>query len=141
MKKRPCGCPFGDIGMDTHIQHVRSFEKLTSGGMAFLDTEILHVIEDELPKLLGGGPTDYQVIEDEREDGKPQLRLVIHPRVGSLNVDKVKEIFLQKIASGSGAEKLTSLVWRDTDMITVERGEPKTTHTGKIQHMHVERKH
>jgi hypothetical protein len=108
--------------------------------MAFLDTEIIHVIEDELPKMFGGGPTDYQLLEDERDDGKPQLRLVIHPRVGSLDVDKVKETFLQKIASGSGAEKLTSLVWRDTDMVTVERGAPKTTSTGKIQHMHIERK-
>jgi hypothetical protein len=107
--------------------------------MAFLDTEIIHVIEDELPKMFGGGPTDYQLLEDERDDGKPQLRLVIHPRVGSVDVDKVKETFLQKIASGSGAEKLTSLVWRDTDMVTVERGALKTTSTGKIQHMHIER--
>jgi hypothetical protein len=139
LKKRSCGCPLGSLGLDTHIQKVRSFEKLTSGGMAFLDTEIIHVIEDELPKMFGGRPTDYQLLEDERDDGKPQLRLVIHPRVESLDVDKVKETFLQKIASGSGAEKLTSLVWRDTDMVTVERGVPKTTSTGKIQHMHIER--
>jgi hypothetical protein len=139
LKNRSCGCPLGSLGLDTHIQYVRSFEKLTSGGMAFLDTEIIHVIEDELPKMFGGGPTDYQLLEDERDDGKPQLRLVIHPRVGSVDVDKVKETFLQKIASGSGAEKLTSLVWRDTDMVTVERGALKTTSTGKIQHMHIER--
>ncbi|GAF67542.1 unnamed protein product, partial [marine sediment metagenome] len=139
LKNRSCGCPLGSLGLDTHIQKVRSFEKLTSGGMAFLDTEIIHVIEDELPKMFGGGPTDYQLLEDERDDGKPQLRLVIHPRVGFVDVDKVKETFLQKIASGSGAEKLTSLMWRDTDMITVERGTPKTTSTGKIQHLHIER--
>lgn len=139
LRNRTCGCPLGDLGLDTHLQHVRSFEKLTSGGMALLDTEIIHVIEDELPKIFGGGPTDYQLLEDERNDGKPQLRLVIHPRVGSLDEDKVKETFLQKVASGSGAEKMTSLVWRDTGMLTVERGTPKTTSTGKIQHMHIER--
>ena len=138
LKRRPCGCFQGELGMNTHIQYVRSFEKLTSGGMAFLDTEIIHVIEDELPKMFGGGPTDYQLLEDERDDGKPQLRLIIHPRVGSLDLDKVKEIFLQKIASGSGAEKLTSLVWQNAEMVTVERGTPKTTSTGKIQHMHIE---
>jgi hypothetical protein len=137
IKKRTCGCFQGELRMDTHIQHVRSFEKLTSGGMAFLDTEIIHVIEEELPKMFGGGPTDYQLLEDEREDGRPKLRLIIHPRVESLEADKVKEAFLQKIASGSGAEKLTSLVWRDTDLVTVERGVPKMTSTGKIYHMHV----
>ncbi len=140
LKNRSCECPLGSLGLDTHIQKVRSFEKLTSGGMAFLDTEIIHVIEDDLPKMFGGGPTDYQLLEDEREDGKPQLRLVIHPRVGPLDVDKVKETFLQKIISGSGAEKLTSLVWRNTDIVTVERGAPQTTSTGKIQHMHIERR-
>jgi len=138
LKKRSCGCFQEELGMDTHIQYVRSFEKLTSGGMAFLDTEIIPVIEEELPKIFGGGPIDYQLLEDERDDGKPLLRLVIHPRLGPLDVDKVKETFLQKIVSGSGAEKLTSLVWRDTDMITVERSAPKTTSTGKIQHMHIE---
>lgn len=140
LKRRPCRCFQGELGMYTHIQYVRSFEKLTSGGMAFLDTEIIHVIEDDLPKMFGGGPTDYQLLEDESDDGKPQLRLVIHPRVGPLDVDKVKETFLQKIAPGSGAEKLTSLVWRNTDIVTVERGQPQTTSTGKIQHMHIERR-
>ncbi|MGD9347945.1 MAG: hypothetical protein PVH84_18930 [Candidatus Aminicenantes bacterium] len=138
LKKRSCGCFQGELGMDTHIQHVRSFEKLTSGGMAFLDTEIVHVIEDDLPKMFGGGPTDYQLLEDERDDGKPQLRLIIHPRVGSLDAERVKKAFLEMIASGSGAEKLTSLLWRDTDMVKVERDAPKTTSTGKIQHMHIE---
>jgi hypothetical protein len=137
LKKRACGCFQEELGMDTHIQNVRSFEKLTSGGMAFLDTEIVQVIEEELPKMFGGGPTDYQLIEDERDDGKPLLRLIIHPRVASLDLDKVKVTFLQKIASGSGAEKLTSLLWRDTDMVSVERGVPKMTTTGKIQHMHL----
>jgi hypothetical protein len=88
--------------------------------------------------MFGGGPTDYQLLEDERDDGKPQLRLIIHPRVGSLDAERVKKAFLEMIASGSGAEKLTSLLWRDTDMVKVERDAPKTTSTGKIQHMHIE---
>jgi hypothetical protein len=139
LKKRSCGCFQEELGMDTHIQYVRSFEKLTSGGMAFLDTEIIPVIESILPKMFGGGPTDYQLWEDERDDGKPHLRLNIHPRVGSIDVAKVKETFLEKIASGTGAEKLTSLLWRDTDIVSIERGTPKTTSTGKIHHMHIER--
>jgi hypothetical protein len=136
IKKRTCGCFQARLGMDTHIQYVRSFEKLTSGGMAYLDNEIIPIIEEELPNIFGGGPTDYQLVEQEREDGKPQLRLIIHPRLGPLDEDRIKEIFLQKIGSGSGAEKLTSLLWRDTNLVSVERGIPKTTPTGKIQHLH-----
>ncbi len=139
IRRRTCGCFQGELGMDTHIQYIRSFEKLTTGGMAFLDTEIIQVIEDDLPKIFGGGPLDYQLVEDERTDGKPQLRLIIHPRLGALDLNKVKEMFLKKIATGSGAEKLASLVWRDADMITIERSVPKTTSTGKVLHLHIER--
>ncbi|MGD8540335.1 MAG: hypothetical protein PVI66_16610, partial [Candidatus Aminicenantes bacterium] len=92
IKKRTCGCFQARLGMDTHIQYVRSFEKLTSGGMAYLDNEIIPIIEEELPNIFGGGPTDYQLVEQEREDGKPQLRLIIHPRLGPLDEDRIKEI-------------------------------------------------
>ena len=139
LKNKSCGCPLGNLGLNTHLQHIRSFEKLTSGGMALLDTEIIRVLEEELPKRFGGGPTDYQLLEDESEEGKPHVRLVVHPRIGPLDEGNVKETFLCMIGSGSGAEKLTSLVWRDANMVTIERGTPRATATGKIQHMHIKR--
>ena len=127
--------------MDTHIQNVRSYEKLTSGGMAFLDAEFIHILEEELPKAFGGGPTDYQLLEDENADGKPCLRLVVHPRIGILDKEQVKQTFLNMIGSGASADKLTALLWRDANMVSVERSTPRPTSTGKIQHMHIERKH
>jgi hypothetical protein len=140
MRARDCGCLQGKLGQDLHIQNVRSFEKLTSGGMAFLDTEFIHILEEELPKAFGGGPTDYQFLEGENEEGKPCLRLVVHPRIGTLDTAQVKETFLNMIGSGAGADKLTALLWRDANMVTVERSTPRPTSTGKIQHMHIERK-
>jgi hypothetical protein len=140
LKRRACGCPLGQLGFDTHYSHIRNSEKLTSGGMAFLDTDIVKILEQELPKKFGGGPTDYQLREDETPDGRPQLYLVVHPRLGTVDEVALKSIFLEKIGSGSGAEKLTSRIWRDSDMLQIERHTPRISSTGKIQHMHIQKK-
>jgi hypothetical protein len=140
LERRTCGCLLGSLGLDTHLHSVRSFEKLTSGGMALLDAEIVRVLEEELPKRFGGGPTDYQLLEDEHDDGRLNIRLVVHPRVGNLEEDNVKEMFLRLVASDSGADTLTSLLWRDADAVSIERSIPRATATGKIQHLHADRK-
>jgi hypothetical protein len=134
-----CGCPLGRSGYDIHLTHVRSFEKLTSGGMALLDKDIVNILEEELPRAFGGGPTDYQLREDESPEGNPLLYLVAHPRIGALDEAGLKAFFLNKVGSGAGAEKLTSLLWRDGEVLRIERSIPSTTATGKIQHMHARR--
>ncbi len=135
--RRNCGCPLGDIGLDVHLGHVRSPEKLTCGGMACFDSDIIKILEDVLPTRFGGAPTDYQLVEDEAEDGKPRLKLIVHPSVGPMDEAQLKSAFLEAVGAGAGAEKLTSLVWRDTSILTVERSPAKTTATGKIQLMHL----
>ena len=34
-------------------------EKLNAGGMTFLDTDIVRLLERDLPARFGGGPTDF----------------------------------------------------------------------------------
>src|SRR6185295_19041058 len=41
---RACGCLLGEIGWRAHLHGIRSFEKLTAGGMSFLDTDIVRVL-------------------------------------------------------------------------------------------------
>ena len=139
LEQRSCGCPLGDLGLDTHLYNIRSFEKLTSGGMAFQDSEVIRILEEELPERFGGGPTDYQFLEEENENGTPQLRLYVHPALGPLDENKIKKAFLEIIGKGSGADKITALLWEGGDMLTVERAAPKKTATGKIQHLHIDR--
>ena len=66
---RACGCPLEDLGWTTHLHTIRSYEKLTAGGMTFLDTDLVRVLEEVLPTRFGGGPTDYQLEEAPREPG------------------------------------------------------------------------
>jgi hypothetical protein len=52
--QRPCGCSLESLGWTTHLHTIRSFEKLTAGGMTFFDTDLVLVIEGALPKQFGG---------------------------------------------------------------------------------------
>jgi hypothetical protein len=63
LERRACGCPLERLGWDTHLETIRSFEKLTAAGMNFLDVDVIRVLEEILPARFGGGPTDYQLQE------------------------------------------------------------------------------
>ena len=104
--------------------------------MTFLDTDLVGVLEEVLPRRFGGGPTDYQVVEEESKDGRPAMRLLVHPRVGTVDAAALSRVFLDAIGSGSGAQKVMQLAWRDAGVLRVERQPPLTTDLGKILHLH-----
>ena len=136
---RACGCPMEQLGWVTHLHTIRSYEKLTGGGMTFLDTDVIRVLEEELPARFGGAPTDYQLLEEEADDGQPVLRLLVHPRVGPLDTNAIADAFLRTIGSTSSIEQVMEFLWRDAGFLRVERRAPLTTHSGKVLHLHLER--
>lgn len=135
MERRPCGCPLEELGWSNHFRQVRSFEKLTSGGMTFLDRDIVNVLEKTLPSRFGGTPLDYQLVEEETEEGSPQILLLISPEVGQLDTKEVLRCFYRAIGQGSGAERVMSLQWKNAGFISIRRQTPRTTQTGKILHL------
>jgi len=138
LTRRRCGCPLEELGWTTHLHTIRSFEKLTAGGMTFLDTDVIRVLEEVLPARFGGGPTDYQLAEEDGADGQPRLRLVVHPAVGPLDADALIEAFLAEVGSGAGAERVMAIQWRMARLLEVERRPPRATASGKILHLHRE---
>jgi hypothetical protein len=137
---RPCGCPLEAAGWTEHLHSIRSFEKLTAGGMTFLDTDLVRVLEEALPARFGGGPTDYQLVEEEAAGGGARLRLVVHPRVGPLDATQVIEAFLASIGRGTGVEKVVELAWRDASLLALDRREPHVTALGKVLHLYADRR-
>ena len=129
----------GRLGWTTHVHTIRSFEKLTAGGMTFLDADVVKVLEEVLPARFGGGPTDYQLLEQEVEGGHPCLRLLVHPAVGPVEEEAVIDTFLNALGGGSGVERVMSMQWREASLLRVERQAPRTTAVGKILHIHSER--
>jgi hypothetical protein len=132
---RECGCPLQQVGWTTQLQEVRSFQKLTAGGMTFYDGDLIRVLEEVLPARFGGGPTDYQLIEDEVADGQPCLHLLVHPSIDPLDPSEVTEAFLQAIGDGSSTTHLMALHWRRAGLLRVGREAPRHTASGKIQHL------
>jgi hypothetical protein len=137
LSERSCGCPLGEAGWKLHLHTIRSYEKLTAGGMTFLDAQVISVLEQVLPARFGGDPTQYQLVDEGASDGQPRLRLLVHPALGPLDAGKVTDAFLSALGAASGAERIMSQVWREGGFLTVVREAPRATPAGKILHIHV----
>jgi hypothetical protein len=137
VRRRACGCPLEQYGWGMHLHAILSREKLTAAGMTFYDTDVIRALETVLPARFGGGPTDYQVVEDETESGDPRVRLLVHPSVGPVDPSTVAETFLSAVAGGRGAERIMGTVWRDAGLLHVDRRPPFAGASGKILHIHV----
>ena len=130
-----CGCPLSALGWTTRLHSVRSFEKLTAGGMMFLDSDVIRILEEVLPARFGGGPTDYQIAEDETVNGHASVRLLVHPRVPITSLETVRQTFLETLGKESGTARVMGLVWQDAGLVTVERRAPVMTASGKVLHL------
>lgn len=138
ISERSCGCPMEMMGWRTHLHTIRSYEKLTAGGITFADTDVIRILEELLPRRFGGGPTDYQLVEELADDSQPRLRLLVHPSVGAVNPTAVSNAFLDALANGSETEKVMAWQLRKSNYLRVVRRAPLTTSSGKILHLWVE---
>jgi hypothetical protein len=139
LARRACGCPLDRLGWTTHLTSVRGYDKLTAGGMTCLDTDLIRVLEEVLPARFGGGPTDYQVAEEEDADGRSRLRLRVHPAVGPVEAGALIDGFLSALGGGSSAERVMALQWRAAGLVVVDRARPLTMPSGKVLHLHQRR--
>ena len=131
LSDRKCGCPMETLGWRTHLHTIRSFEKLTAGGMTFVDTDVVRILEEVLPQRFGGGPSDYQLVEELADDEHPRLRLLVHPCVGPADSAAVSALFTEALGSGSETEKLMARQWREGRLLEVERKAPLRDVVGK----------
>jgi hypothetical protein len=136
LEERQCGCRLGRLGLTLHAHGIRSYEKLTSAGMTFLGTDVIRLLDEVLPSRFGGGPTSYQLVEDEI-DGLPRVTLVVDPAVGALDGSAVAEALLEGLAAGPAYRTMMVDVWRSGSILRVERREPSATRAGKILPLHV----
>jgi hypothetical protein len=134
-----CGCPLERHGWTLHLRDIRSYEKLTAGGVTFFDTDLVRILEEALPRRFGGGPADYQLVEETVGNGAPALRLLVHPAVGSVDPRLVRAAFLEALAAGSGSATAAVQLWRDGGYVEVVRRPPLMTASGKVLHLHVAR--
>jgi hypothetical protein len=137
LSTRSCGCPLEQLGWYVHLHTIRSYEKLTSGGMTFLGSDVILILEVVLPDRFGGGPTDYQLVEEEGPDGKAAVKLLVNPSVGDVDSEQVRTVFLESLTANSAVNKVMIRLWEESDVLTVERRVPHQTRSGKVLHFHV----
>jgi hypothetical protein len=137
VERRGCGCRLGTLGLTTHLGKIRSFEKLSGEGMTFVQTEFLRVLEEVLPAHFGGTSADYQALEEEGENGILQLLLLVSPRVGPVDEDRVRQTFLEELGRDGGFARLSAELWQRAGTVRVRRQWPVPTQAGKILPFHV----
>ena len=135
MEERACGCPIGELGFAKHLWQIRSYEKLTSGGVTFLGTELLRLVDEVLPARFGGHPTDYQLVEEE-EGGLPKVNVLVSPRVGNVSEKAILDKVFQTLELYPGGDIMADQ-WRHGNVLRVVRGEPYSTASAKILPLHI----
>ena len=138
-EKRDCGCLLGELGFMHHIDHIRSYDKITSEGMTFLGSELMALVEDLLPSRFGGNPTDYQFVEEE-EGSLAKVSVVISPRVGDVEEGQVISTVLNRLRSFPGCKSMMADRWQAGQTLRVIRREPFATGAAKILPLHILRK-
>lgn len=135
--ERDCGCAIGRAGLSRHLHSIRSYEKLTSEGMLFFGDELVSLLEQTLPSRFGGGPADYQLVEQE-VSGLPRIHLVIHPRVGGVVESEVVSCLLEALADGGRPSRnMMAGIWDQAGSVRVERREPYLTASAKVLPLHI----
>jgi len=135
LTRRCCDCPMQALGWRTHLHTIRSFEKLSAGGVTFADADVVHILSDLLPQRFGGGPTDYQLVEDLTQGDQPRLCLLVHPRVGPVNSDLLSAAFLEALGHHSEPYRAMAMQWRESGFLSVQSRAPYATSSGKILHL------
>jgi hypothetical protein len=139
VSEQPCDCVWGRLGLTLRVSNVRSFAKLTSEGMTFVGSNLVEVLERELPERFGGAAGDYQILEGEDAGGRPRLTLRIRPAVGPVSDAEVLEFLYRTIRSGDGARRLSGDLWAEGRTLQVERADPLETPGGKVLAFHTQR--
>jgi phenylacetate-coenzyme A ligase PaaK-like adenylate-forming protein len=137
LSQRRCGCPFEAYGLDQHIAQIRSYEKLSGEGMTFVKTDILRILEEVLPQRFGGRVMDYQLVEQEDEQGILRLHLIVSPEVGAVDETALRRVFLDELAGKGGYAPLGVGIWRRAETLRIKRQAPVATRAGKILPFHL----
>jgi hypothetical protein len=138
LSDRDCGCLLHRAGLTRHMHSIRSYEKLTSEGMTLFGAALEELVEQILPARFGGGPNDYQLLEEE-EDGRTRVSVLVSPSVGTLQEGPVVDAVLAHLHGNDRVDAMMAEVWKGADTLRVLRIAPHMTGASKVLPLHVAR--
>lgn len=89
-----------------------------------------HLAEVSLPNRIGGGPGDYQFVEDERE-GEAAFVLRIDPRVRNVDEAAALSVVREELRR-TETGLLADSIWSSSGSLKIERASPKQAPSGKV---------
>lgn len=140
VERRSCGCPWESFGFTTHIREIRSYRKLTGEGVTLIGTDMERILEDVLPARFGGGPMDYQLLEEEDDRGFTRLSVLVSPGVRIDDESEIVATVLDALRRGDDAAGMSGAIWGQAGTLRVRREQPRSTARGKVMPLHVERR-
>jgi hypothetical protein len=141
VEERSCGCPLEELGLTEHLREIYSFQKLTSEGMSLVGSEMVRILEEVLPERFGGSPVDYQLLEEEDQDGITRLSLLIHPRVNISSEREVIDVMLAALRKSSVSADAARSTWDQGNTFRVRREAPIWTGRGKLMSLYVAKRY
>jgi hypothetical protein len=127
VERRQCGCGLERSGFTTHIRNIRSFRKLTGEGITLIGSDAIRVLEEVLPARFGGTPLDYQIVEQEDEDGLTRVYLYVDPSIALSDEAAVIAAFAEGV-SHAGVRH----IWGAAGTLRIKRAKPLLTGHGKL---------
>ncbi len=132
LTRRDCGCGLHRAGLTTHAHDVGSFEKLTVEGLAYSRDALFELLETTLPERFGGGPGDYQLVEEEGGDGQTFLTLLVDPAVDRVDESRLMQELGEELAKGSRGNRFMAGVWTQEGALRIRRERPRASARGKV---------
>ncbi len=140
LERRSCGCPLEGIGFSDHLREIHSFRKLTGEGVTLVGSEMVRILEEVLPARFGGSPLDYQLLEEEDEQGFTRLSLMISPKIDVGDEQAVINTVLEAMGRSSVGADAARAIWSQARTLRVKRAEPVWTSRGKLMPLHLVRR-
>jgi len=137
LERRDCGCALERGGLTLHLHQIRSFEKFASEGMNYFHTDLFELLEKTLPAEFGGGPSDYQLVEEEDSNGQTRRTLRVHPTVADVDEARLLARLQEALAEGSREQRFMTKVWQAAETLRVRREAPYASPRGKILPLYI----
>lgn len=131
LEERQCDCLLGGLGLGLHVRNVRGVDKMTGESVTFAASDIIALVESELPRAFGGSAGDYQIAEVERADGIVQIVLRVDPRIGTVDELALRDAVLGHLAgTGINTRHMAEII-RRVGALVVRREPPVLGLRGK----------
>ncbi len=131
VEDRNCGCPLHELGYTRHVSRIASYSKVVSEGVTLIGSDVVRILEEVLPTRFGGGPIDYQLVEEEDQKGLTRVSLLVSNRVKLDDEEELKQVFMRSLTKGPESYKWARSIWNQGQTLQVCRREPFATSRGK----------